>query len=532
MMNELTGWRFILNTGYKKFRLANLFNHIGCRLGRYHFILSSLFALFFIKMAIYLNPYHADFRVNREYVIRSIIDIFRKKLPARHEEVIEEQTEVDIVPNMEKTTMPEMSILEIPDRVVTTPETPTLEIPDTAILAAPSSENLPETKEEKPMFPLLGVKEWCKQQHVLFCELGHPRIINVTRPHIINPERMEVAELYEGPIKLPNSYFSELDKVTVFGGTDLIFDHNNKQIIYDELAYTEPDYYYTKSGMITKRKENKAAINYPDSQKAITLSRAIHFMKDHSMNYFHWLIECLPRSLIINQFSHLNHVPLLVDTDLSPQHYEALDLVNETNRPLIKLPANQPCLVEKLYFPSSLSIIQSNHHNAVRSNIDILYSPVAINYMRNFILKKILGDRKITPWRKIYLSRRDSYYRKILNVDAVENLMQHLGYEIVHPGNLGFKNQVETFAEAKCIVGQSGAGMANLLFAPAECKAIVLLDGDKQTNYNVLHFWTSFIGIEIRNLLGKGSQCSDYGTSMHNDFWVDIDLLKSTVQCL
>ncbi|AXV14444.1 hypothetical protein CYG48_01145 [Neorhizobium sp. SOG26] len=70
--------------------------------------------------------------------------------------------------------------------------------------------------------------------------------------------------------------------------------------------------------------------------------------------------------------------------------------------------------------------------------------------------------------RKIYASRLDAgSTRRILNEDAVCELMASYGFEIITPGKLTVEEQITTFRDADVIVGAHGAGMTNLLFSQA-----------------------------------------------------------------
>ena len=71
--------------------------------------------------------------------------------------------------------------------------------------------------------------------------------------------------------------------------------------------------------------------------------------------------------------------------------------------------------------------------------------------------------------RRILISRKNlsstpSGYRQIKNADEMNSSLCDLGFEIFEPQNATFDEQIEAFASALIVVGQSGAGLFNSVF--------------------------------------------------------------------
>lgn len=77
--------------------------------------------------------------------------------------------------------------------------------------------------------------------------------------------------------------------------------------------------------------------------------------------------------------------------------------------------------------------------------------------------------------RRIYVSRRDTTGRRLLNEDEVSGYLGKLGFETVVLGGLPFREQVEIFASAEMVVGVHGAGMTNLAFCSPGTRILELL---------------------------------------------------------
>lgn len=74
--------------------------------------------------------------------------------------------------------------------------------------------------------------------------------------------------------------------------------------------------------------------------------------------------------------------------------------------------------------------------------------------------------------KKIYVSRRLNYgfrpkYRPLINEEEVENLLIKKGFEVLYPESLSFLKQMNEFGSASIVVGPSGSGMLNTVFAGA-----------------------------------------------------------------
>lgn len=371
---------------------------------------------------------------------------------------------------------------------------------------------------------LLSVPAGCAllKQKIHFFHVD--QYVSLSKPKVLNSDFI-VSPLYEATAQLPDTYLAELDNALVFGGTDLIVV-SNKTVLYDELAYTNKNYYANKSPAVKFFSDKFITIEKNTTHSQRHIEKGIHFVKDHSANYFHWLIECLPRLLLVNQMPELKNIPLLVDENIASQQLEALHLLNEGNRELIMLGHKSACSVEKLFYPSQLSIIHDNMKNPVRYNEDVFYSPIAVNFIRDFFLQK-LKISQTSGFRKLYVSRSNAEYRKLINADEIEELMLFYDFQVVFPEKLTFSSQVKLFSQAKIVVGQSGAGMANLLFVPKDCQALIFFNDSKQTNLQIFNALCDQIGIDTKFLIGKSA--SNYKDPMHSDFTIDIDLL---VRCI
>ncbi len=87
------------------------------------------------------------------------------------------------------------------------------------------------------------------------------------------------------------------------------------------------------------------------------------------------------------------------------------------------------------------------------------------------------------------------------------------------------------FSQAKIIVGQEGAGMANLIFAPRDCKIMILIDHHRQIDYYEFSMLTQAVNIDLLFLPGK-SVIGMVDRIKDNNFVIDIGQLNKALQSL
>lgn len=142
-----------------------------------------------------------------------------------------------------------------------------------------------------------------------------------------------------------------------------------------------------------------------------------------------------------------------------------------------------------------------------------------------------LADRfRAWPRRRLYVSRRAGLGarsgRTCLNEQALEDELQALGIEIIHPDQLNVRQQITAFANASLIIGCSGAGMFNAVFAPREA---VVIEIESSSNWSYAHT-SLFSSLGLRHGFVWGLPMSGHGSGPHVPFEVDVAAVCSRVK--
>lgn len=117
------------------------------------------------------------------------------------------------------------------------------------------------------------------------------------------------------------------------------------------------------------------------------------------------------------------------------------------------------------------------------------------------IFKEALGIALRDHSRNIYICRTDTRVRKITNESRLIEILKKKNFIIVAPGQLSFRDQVELFSSARCVVGAHGAGLTNMMHMKPGGKIIEIFGN----NYvQGAYMWMSkLMGHEYRYVIGE-----------------------------
>jgi capsular polysaccharide biosynthesis protein len=182
--------------------------------------------------------------------------------------------------------------------------------------------------------------------------------------------------------------------------------------------------------------------------------------------YYHWVLEVLPKLSLLERFDGLNSVGLIVPQRLKSFQRESLLLAGIPADRIVQFDEDR-WEVERLYFPDML---------APSGNP----SPHAVAWLRKTFLPQGSSER-VHRRRKVYVSRGDAPGRRIINEDEIVRFLTTIGFEVVRPGDHSFADQIEIFRSVDIVVAPHGAGLTNMVFAPAGTTLIEMF-GDNYIN--------------------------------------------------
>lgn len=181
----------------------------------------------------------------------------------------------------------------------------------------------------------------------------------------------------------------------------------------------------------------------------------------HMFHYGAWLLNLLPKLLLLEADPETRGLPLVLPRSLA----EGRRFIRETLQALGFGPERLLLTGYGTYeFDRAYSVVAGTH----------ILSPQLALAARRALLDAFAAPEPVRGNRIFYVSRRDAHVRRVLNEDALMAFLAERGVEVIANADLDLGGIVRRFAEARCVIGVNGAGMANTLFCPPGTTVIEL----------------------------------------------------------
>ena len=186
------------------------------------------------------------------------------------------------------------------------------------------------------------------------------------------------------------------------------------------------------------------------------------FILGSTGNYYHDIIDCYSRIFSYNKnFSFNKNIDKIIISEIN--------IKNILNEILSILKINIPiiCLKKDKVYKFENSIITANK-----------------NFKRTVKLyRKIFLPKQINPPKNLFISRKDSLTRNIVNESEITHLLKDYNFDIQTLSKKSFMEQKTLFASSNFIISMHGAALTNLLFAQSG-STIIEITGNFKKNKN------------------------------------------------
>lgn len=210
-----------------------------------------------------------------------------------------------------------------------------------------------------------------------------------------------------------------------------------------------------------------------------------------AFNYYHWLVELLPKLEFVEDVDE----PLLVsdDVDRIPTFREALMRVAGA-RQVVFLRQDLTYRVSRLLYVESPSICPFNLRSGEEFRVgDFLLRSASIQFLRG----RLLGTSRpsLSMRRRLFLARKS--VRRDYNQDEVFSVFERHGFEKVYMEDLPLREQIEAVRSADMIAGPTGAAWTNLLFAEPGTRCLCWM-AQEQRGFAAYSNLAHAVGAELR----------------------------------
>lgn len=237
----------------------------------------------------------------------------------------------------------------------------------------------------------------------------------------------------------------------------------------------------------------------------------IHLLVQWDGNYGHWLVECLPRLILLAKQFPTDGFKVVVSGNGGPIDKVYIDslayLGFDENR--VFFTRFHTIKFEEIIYPTPLTIQPW------------VKSPFVVSSLEE-LGRTIVGDQTQIQSERIFIERPETSRRRLINQEEVKlELVKH-GFSVVNPSKMSFSEQVIAFSNAKIVAGVLGAECTNLVFGH---QGLILI------GFSPEHMQDDFFWDLISHKKGKyvslHSTANDASEGMNSSFEVNIpDLIR------
>ncbi|MCH8506880.1 MAG: glycosyltransferase family 61 protein [Ectothiorhodospiraceae bacterium] len=348
-----------------------------------------------------------------------------------------------------------------------------------------------------------------RQANGLIKDIYPPQKIFRTPPQTIDSELYWKFKLDYGDQSRP-AYLASLEQGRVWNG----------------IAVITPRNYLLSDASIHMRVDIENPQKHPVFNHEITppvyLDKTVALLSASGGNtFFHWLIDVLPRYDLLRRVEDwFEDIDYFIVNDLAhPFQRDSLKLLKIPQEKIITA-ADYPHLqAKRLIVPSFVRHQTCNIGNW------------AFEFLREELIpQKILDYDDSQKTKRLYISRNKASSRRLLNEDAVFDVLQKKGFEKVFLEDYSLIEQIELLATANCIIAPHGAGLTTLIFCPKNAKVLEIYS----PNYVSVSYWniSSQVGLDYYYLFGAGERPKPF-EDPHlrlEDIHVNIPELEATLK--
>lgn len=284
--------------------------------------------------------------------------------------------------------------------------------------------------------------------------------------------------------KITNGYYSQRTKPLNYNEADAyIFGIEFAKEIPDAKVHVIPNGIITYDGLAIEkgliRKESignipirkklkyrywlKVKLRY---QRKKNIPKAISLHGYYWNGYYHWMSEILTRLYVIKD--KYKNIPIVLPELKAAYQKETISAFQLEN--IIYLKEKEYVQPEQLYSVDYIAPPGNYNNNVIKG-------------LANHLIQHFYEDTNPSNKSKIYISRKKTNKRKIINEAEVEKILSEFGYTIYCMEDFTTKEQINICHNANVLVSLHGAGLTNIMFMLEGSTVFELkFDGDILTN--------------------------------------------------
>ena len=270
-----------------------------------------------------------------------------------------------------------------------------------------------------------------------------------------NPSYITQKSLHNRNILLRKPFLYNVKEAHLYGHSNLISTPDLQTSFFGLVFNLNPHKIFAEEANRFKSVSDGIEVSYEN-----TLHFKNGFFIGGSDNFGHWLFNCIGR---LNYLEFLeDKIPIIIH-DYIPQRFVDCISYFAKNNPIIKIPANTLCLFDNLFVgTTSWYVDDKKVYWWCESTVKFLNE--------NFTKNKLITQNK-----SIYLSRKFTNWRKIVNEELLISQLKELNFEVVYIEELTIEDQIALTLDSNVIISPLGASCCLFLFGAQGTRCITLL---------------------------------------------------------
>jgi len=370
--------------------------------------------------------------------------------------------------------------------------------------------------------PIADLHEYATKHRLIVQEFA-AETIDVPRPTILGDDR---DDLKSGPLACPPAFVCCMEDAVIVGGTRIAICADGV-LLHEEVARNRRDPELSiKPAHVIARVKDDWALATLERRPNDRIREGVLLSCDHDPNYFHWLVEVLPKLAMVDEVEALRHVPLLIRDGLHPNLLRALDLANTHGRRIIQLRTGCAYRVGRLVYPSDLCRTVDRYKGRTSFASDCILAPYWLRMVTDRIIRGLALDG-VRADRRLFLTRHEGL-RQISNIQELEFRFAARGYDVETFQQVSFDYQVLRSRQAGVMLGATGAAVTNMAFCRPGSDVIVMMSAHRGQNPYVWQQLATAFGHRLKLVAGERLYArAEY--ELHDDYRIDLNLLEAAL---
>lgn len=327
----------------------------------------------------------------------------------------------------------------------------------------------------------------------------------------------------EGTYDVQEVFAAELADVSVIGGYSFLI--KNSFLLEPNYTPETARTFVWTNPVLKIQIGSMGEIRYRKTE--ITFDKALFLCGSAYSNYYHFLMEILPRLALSEQKNIYPDWPILADAGLKeiPSLYAALRMTNVNQHQIIWVELNTLYHVRKLAYVSPVTWAPMNmKHSLWPKGKDYVLCKQAIQCMKELITKQA-AELEV---KRLYVARYQTKNVRLLNDREMAELCTEYGFQVIFPEKLSFIEQVAYFHSAEYIMTCAGAGCTNAIF----CREGTTMYMVVPRRHESILWPTVIINAGVRLLLIDAKIVKEASYAAGDGFEVDLQEVKKILESL